>query len=172
MKKRVLTVLLTAVCILSLSGCQKSPRNIYGLLCALSESFSEEYGPSLLYSDSEVEGFDIGTPELLGRLYLGRFEEPSCASKLSGFAIRLPLDDSGFEIHILKCVNVSDTEEVSELVGKRIDRLQNAEIREYAPESYERYFVGAEVFVWGDTVFLLATPDNLYVKNIIKKNKF
>lgn len=158
------------LCIIALSSCKKSPENIYLLLTKLSESFGEEYGPSLLYSDIEKDGFDTVDLKALGRLYSGKWEKPACGSKISGYAIRLPLDDSGFEIHVLKCVNISDTEEVSELLKKRIERLQNAEIKEYAPESYERYFVGAEVYILGDTVFLLATPDNLSVKRMIRQS--
>lgn len=172
MKKRFFAVLILVACVFSLSACEKSPENIYRLTEKLSESFGDEYGFSLMYSDREADGFTVAEYEALGRLYTGKFEKPSCASKISGYAIRLPLDDSGFEIHALKCVNISDTEEISALIGKRIARLQNAEIRKYAPESYEKHFVGAEIFVWGDTVFLLATPDNLSVKRIIKSNKF
>ncbi len=169
MKKRFFCLLAFVFYILSLSSCQKSPENIYSLVIKLSESFGDENGYCLFYSDIETEGFSVADGEAFGRLYSGKWENPSCFSRITGYAIRLPLDDSGFEIHAIKCVNVSDTEEVSRLVQKRIDRLQNAEIKAYAPESYERYFVGAEVYVRGDTVFLLATPDNLSVKKIIKK---
>ncbi len=171
MKKRFFCLFAAVFCILSLNSCQKSPENIYGLVKRLSESFGEENGHCLFYSDTETDGFDTVNGETLGRLYNGKWDTPSCFSRIKGFAIRLPLDDSGFEIHAIKCVNVSDTEEVSRLIQKRIDRLQSAEIKAYAPESYERYFVGAEIFVRGDTVFLLATPDNLAVKKIIKHGK-
>ena len=114
-------------------------------------------------------GYTVFDGRSIGRLYIGRWEEPACFSVISEYAIRLPLDDSGFEIHAIRCVNLSDTEEISRLIRKRIDMLQNAEIKEYAPESYERYFVGAEVYVFGDTVFLLATPDNLSVKRLIRR---
>ena len=169
MKRRIALVFLIAAVIFNLPSCKSSPKNIYGLIKTLSDSFSEEKGAYILYADSEQAGFSVLDGKDLGRLYIGRWEEPSCFSRISGYAIRLPLDDSGFELHALKCVNLSDTEEISRLIRKRIDRLQNAEIKEYAPESYERYFVGAEIFVWGDTVFLLATPDNLSVKRQIKR---
>ena len=63
----------------------------------------------------------------------------------------------------------SDTEEVSALLQKRIDRICNSEILEYAPESFEKYFRGAEIFVYKRAVFLLATPDNRAVKKEIKR---
>jgi hypothetical protein len=122
-----------------------------------------------MYSDIEKDGFSVADGKMLGRLYNGKWEVPTCFLRISEYAVRLPLDDSGFEIHALKCLNASDTEEVSRLVRKRIDRLQSAEIKEYAPESFERCFVGAEVYVRGDIVFLLATPDNLSAKRIIKR---
>ena len=153
--------------VFGLNSCAKSPEDIYGLVVKLSDSFSEESGACVFYSDTEKDGFAVADGRELGRLYIGKWEEPYCFSRIRGYAVRIPLDDSGFEIHALKCVNVSDTEEVSRLVQMRIDRLQNAEIKEYAPESYERYFVGAEIYVRGDTVFLLATPDNRAVKKMI-----
>lgn len=167
MKRRFLTVLTALICAFSLSACKKSPEDIYTLVVKLSESFSEESCARVFYSDTEKDGFTVADGKTLGRFYIGKWEEPPCFSRIRGYAVCIPLDDSGFEIHALKCVNVSDTEEVSRLVQKRIDRLQNAEIKEYAPESYERYFVGAEVYVRGDTVFLLATPDNRLVKKMI-----
>ncbi len=167
LKKLFLLSLAAFLCVMSLSSCRKSPENIYALVVKLSESFGEESGACVFYSDTEKDGFTVADGETLGRLYVGKWEAPPCFSRIRGYAVRIPLDDSGFEIHALKCVNVSDTEEVSRLVQKRIDRLQNAEIKAFAPESYERYFVGAEIYVRGDTVFLLATPDNRAVKKMI-----
>lgn len=139
------------------------------LLTKINESFVDESTVSLMYSDTETDGFTFADGKTLGRLYDGRWEAPSCVSRIRAYAIRLPVDDSGFEVHILKCVSLSDRGEVAALVQRRVDRLQNAEIREYAPESYEKYFVGAEVYIKGDTVFLLATPDNRAVKKLIRK---
>jgi hypothetical protein len=169
MKKRLFCIFICTVFLLSLFSCQKSPENIYSLLENLCEGFSEEYGKALLFSDKETGGFTQTDGKTLGRLYSGKWEAPACFSQVTGYAIRLPLDDSGFEIHIIKCVNPSDTDEVSALLQKRIDKIQSSEIKEYAPESYEKYFVGSEVYVVGDTVFLLATPDNSLVKSLIKK---
>ena len=169
MKKRFICCILTVFCFINLPSCQKSPENIYVLLTKISESFEDEAFASLMYSDTETDGFTVADGRTLGRLYDGRWEEPSCYNRISSYAVRLPLDDSGFEIHILKCVSLSDRSEVSALVQRRIDRLQNAEIREYAPESYEKYFVGAELYVKGDTVFLIATPDNEAAKKIIRR---
>ena len=167
MKMRLFYFLFVFLTLFSLNCCAKSPENIYTLLTELSENFGDEYGFSVLYSDSEQQGFTKCDMQTVGRLYKGKWEDPSCASKIKEFAIRLPLDDSGFEIHILRCVNISDIDEVKSLLQKRIDRLQNSEIKDYAPESYEKYYVGAEIYVKGDTVFLLATPDNRSIKKII-----
>ena len=169
MKKRIICCALIFLCLISLISCQKSPENIYMLLTKINESFEDEVATSLMYSDTGTDGFTLADGKTLGRLYDGRWEAPGCASRIRAYAIRLPVDDSGFEIHILKCVSLSDRDEVASLVQRRIDRLQNAEIREYAPESYEKYFVGAEIYIKGDTVFLLATPDNRSVKKLIRK---
>ena len=169
MKKRIGALFLLVFCLTSAVSCRNGTDDVYALVTALSESFGEDHGPSLMYSDKAAMGFTEVGHETLGRLYLGKWESPACASRIESFAIRLPLDDSGFEIHALKCVNASDTDEISGLIRRRIERIQNAEIKNYAPESYERFFVGAEVFTYGNTVFLLATPDNLSVKRMIKR---
>ncbi len=171
MKKIKLLCLFLALIAL-LPSCAKKERDICSLLLELCDIFSEEYGPSVLYSDAEHQGFTKSDGVTLGRLYTGLFEPPNCYSRIKSFAVRLPMDDSGFEIHIIKCVNRSDTEEISALLMRRIDSITSSEIMDYAPESYERYFIGAEVFTRGDTVFLLATPDNAKVKKEIKKLRF
>ena len=169
MIRKIASLFLIVAAVFFLLSCRSSPRDIYSLIKILSDSFPEESDACILYTDTEQDGFTLLDGKGLGRLYIGRWEEPACFSVISEYAIRLPLDDSGFEIHAIRCVNLSDTEEISRLIRKRIDMLQNAEIKEYAPESYERYFVGAEVYVFGDTVFLLATPDNLSVKRLIRR---
>ncbi len=151
-----------------LPSCAKKEQDICSILTRLCDIFPEEYGFSALYSDTEQEGFILADGDDLGRLYTGLFQPPSCYSRIEGFAIRLPMDDSGFEIHIIKCVNRSDTEEISALLMRRIDKITSSEIMDYAPESYEKYFIGAEIYIRGDMVFLLATPDNAKVKREIK----
>lgn len=170
--KRSFCLFFVFLLVIPLTACEKSPENIYRLVNALSESFGETHDLSIRYADREEEGFVIADSKALGRLYSGKWETPACMSRISAFAIRLPLDESGFEIHALKCVNLSDTDEVAGLLRKRIERLRNAEIKEYAPESYEMYFVGAEIFTCGDTVFLLATPDNRAAKKFIGRNDY
>ena len=168
MKKRLVCCVMIFFCTINFLSCQKSPKNIYTLLTEICVSFGDELGASVMYADTESDGFTVANENTLGRLYEGKWERPSCMSRIRSYAIRLPVDDSGLEIHILKCVSLSDRGEVSALVQRRIDRFQNAEIKEYAPQDYEKYFVGAEVYVKGDTVFLLATPDNTSVKRIIR----
>jgi hypothetical protein len=58
---------------------------------------------------------------------------------------------------------------VAALVRKRVQKISSSEIREFAPESFEMYFVGSEVFVYRDTVYLLATPDNAAAKRLVRK---
>jgi len=112
-KKRIGALFLLIFCLTSAVSCGKGTDDVYALVTALSESFGEDHGPSLMYSDKAAMGFTEVGHETLGRLYLGKWESPACASRIESFAIRLPLDDSGFEIHALKCVNASDTDEIS-----------------------------------------------------------
>ena len=55
------------------------------------------------------------------------------------------------------------------LLQKRIKKISSSEIKEYAPESFEMYYAGSEIFIYRDTVYLLATPDNAAAKKLIRK---
>ena len=167
--EKIICIALCISSIFAFGSCSESKPDIYSMLVGLCDIFDDEYGPSLLYSDIETDGFHTASPEEFGRLFTGRIEPPYCFSRIAGYAIRLPVDDSGFEIHIVLCVNRSDTEEIAELLQKRVDRIRDSEIREYAPESYEKYFLGAEIYVYKSAVFLLATPDKKKKKKEIKR---
>ena len=157
------------------TGCSPSPKevDIYTLLIELCETNGEAYGKEIIYFDrtrnSENGDFHTLSEEKLGYLYTGRFEPPGCMSRISGYALRMPLDTSGYEIHIIECLNPSDTSEISSLLQKRIDKLQGSEILSIAPETYEMYFRGAVLYSKGRYVFLLATPDNASVIKRIEK---
>lgn len=114
------------------------------------------------------EDFYVISSEELGYLYSGKFEPPLCLSRIESVALRLPLDESGCEIHVIKCLNPSDTDEISVMLQSRIDRLQSAEILSFAPETYEMYFRGAKIYTKGCFAFLIATPDN---ESVIKQIK-
>ncbi len=168
MKKFVflLAIIVTLSCILP--SCSNKDTPICEILTELCSLFPEEAGMALLLSTESHYNFKSASGSDIGRLYTGKFESPSCYDRISEFAIRLPQDDSGFEIHVIKCVNRSDTKEISELVMRRIDSIRSSEILDYAPEDYEKYFRGVEVYVCKSYVFLLATPDNAVVKRKIK----
>ena len=149
------------------SGCGCDETDIYRLMdrmCACFDAEGEGYAKCVVMTN------ESSSAEQFGRLYTGLYEAPGCYSLISGYAIRLPSDESGFEIHAVRCGNRSDTEEIADLLRKRIKKISSSEIKEYAPESFEMYFAGSEVFVYRDTVYLLATPDNTAVKRIIKKS--
>ncbi len=170
MKLKKLPKLISAVlAVLLLVACTPTEPDVCGVLNELCAVFPEEAGKYILYSSYEHEGYTLADGDIVGRLYTGRFEPPSCFERIESYAVRLPLDDSGFEIHVIKCLNLSDTEELSDLLMRRIDSIRSSEIREYAPESYEKYFNSAEIYVKGKYVFLLATPDNYAVKRQIKR---
>lgn len=167
MKKTICIFLLVITHILTcFSGCGCDETDIYNLMDELCEYFDasgETDAKYVLMTDKE------GSAEKLGRLYTGLYEAPGCYSLITGYTVRLPADESGFEIHALRCRNRSDTEEVAELLRKRIKKISSSEIKDYAPESFEMYFAGSEVFMRRDTVYLLATPDNAAAKRIIRK---
>ena len=158
--------------ILGCLSCGRGETDIASLMLDICDACGGEYGKGILYLDrtrntgntvfSELSGKDLGF------LYSGKREEPPCYERIEGYAVRLPLDGSGYEIHIIRCLSPSDTDEIEQMLLARVERLQNAEILQYAPEEYELYFRGAEVMTRGRLVFLLATPDNSAGKEAIR----
>lgn len=154
-----------------LMSCGARETDICELALAVCDEMEESGGRGILYLDrtrnSSNGDFHELSKDNFGFLYTGKKETPSCINRITGYAVRLSLDGNGCEIHIIECVNPSDTDEVSAMLLERVERLQGAEILQYAPESYEMYFRGAEVFTEGRYAFLLATPDNEAVKAVI-----
>ncbi len=176
MCKRVISLILGVLavcgCVISCSG--GDDVDIYEMLLELCETGGNAaQGDAVFYADEEGaeenDGFRVRSKEDFGFLYDGIFAAPACYDRIEGYAIRLPLDDSGFEVHIIECVNVSDATEVMMMLQRRVDKMQNAEILEYAPENYEICFRGAIVCSRGRYAFLVSTYDNEAVKEVIKR---
>ncbi|MBR2473713.1 MAG: hypothetical protein IKB51_01605 [Clostridia bacterium] len=161
------------LCALQLISCGARQVDICELMQRLCEESGGENGKGILYfnqtRNSQNEDFEELSYEDFGFLYSGKREPPVCANRITGYAVRLSLDGDGYEIHIIECANPSDTEEISEMLLKRVERLQGAEILQYAPQTYEMYFRGAQVYARGKYAFLLATPDNKAVIEAIDR---
>ena len=167
------TVLCTLLTLTSLCSCSSyKSKDAAELLLDICEENGVSKIKGKLYVDkahkSPNEDFCVISSDDLGYLYSGKFEPPLCLNRIESVALRLPLDDSGCEIHVIKCLNPSDTEEIASMLQSRIDKLQGAEILSFAPETYEMYFKGAEIYTKGCFAFLIATPDN---KSVIKQIK-
>lgn len=111
---------------------------------------------------------DVISREKLGYLYTGRIEPLPCADRIVSYAVRLPSDMGGCELHAIKCLNPSDCSEVAAFFEKRIAKLRSSEVISIAPETCEKCFLGAEVYQKGRFVFLIATPDNAAVIKAIE----
>lgn len=111
---------------------------------------------------------DLLDSEKFAFLYTGRYEALPCADRIVSYAVRLPSDMGGCEIHAVECVNPSDCEEIAVYMQMRIRSLRSSEMLSIAPETHEKCFLGAEIFTKGRFVFLLATPDNAAVKKAIE----
>ena len=171
---RLKSFLVILMCVLTaLFSCARAEVDEKEVLIGICDAIGGGYGKGVLYTsaETELEGhtFLKLTDAEFGFLYNGRKEPPGCFSRIAGYAVRIPSDESGYEIHVVKCRSLSDTDEVKQMLLCRVERLQGAEILKYAPESYEAYFRGAEVFVKGSYVFLLATPDNALARETVKK---
>ena len=156
-----------------LFSCSGKNADVGEVALAVCEEIGESGGRGVLYFDRTRNCSNVDFKELsaekFGFLYSGKIEAPSCISRIAGYAVRLSLDGNGCEVHIVECVNPSDSDEVCAMLLERVERLQSAEILQYAPESYEMYFRGAEVYAKGRYAILLATPDNEAAKDVIKR---
>lgn len=177
MRKRLVSLILG---ILTVCGCVLSCSNgddadMYEMIYGLCEAGGNgAVGDAVFYADEEGaranDGLRVRSKEDFGFLYDGVFAAPACFDRIEGYVIRMPLDDSGFEVHIIRCVNVSDCAEVSAMLQRRVDKMQSAEILEYAPENYEICFRGAIVYTRGRYAFLISTYDNEAVRELIKRS--
>ncbi len=169
----ILTGALIYACIFAFFGCGRNETDIYTVMDKLclhySENFEQTAKHTLISGETAPAGYVKWSAEKFGRLYTGLYEAPACFPLITAYAIRLPSDESGFEIHAVRCQNRSDTDEVAALLQKRIKKISSSEIKEYAPESFEMYYAGSEIFIYRDTVYLLATPDNAAAKKLIRK---
>lgn len=119
---------------------------------------------------AEMESRSYLSHKLAGIIYYGKkSENVRELNLLSDFVIRLPDDQSAFEIHVLKVKNLSNREEVIELCQRRIKMLQKSEVYLYVPEAYEENIAGATVYTKGNFVILLITPDNQKAINAIER---
>ncbi len=176
-RRAILTVLcfsLVLGCVV-FSSCKGNDTDMYELIYELcTAGGNASHGSAVFYADSngvkENDDFRVRSDEDFGFLYDGVFKAPACFDRIEGYVLRLPLDDSGFEIHIIKCVDLSDCAEIEAMLLRRADKMRNAEILEYAPKGYGECFKNAEVYKRGRYVFLVSTYDNSAVYESIKKN--
>jgi len=175
--KKFISIILSGALIYTalfvLVGCGRNETDIYTVMNRLclyySESSEQTSKYTLISGKTAPEGYVEWGADKFGRLYTGLYEAPACFPLITAYAIRLPSDESGFEIHAVRCQNRSDTDEVAALLQKRIKKISSSEIKEHAPESFEMYYAGSEIFVFHDTVYLLATPDNSAAKKLIRR---
>ena len=158
----------------ALVSCGREGKCAKDLLYALLEVCDGAESRGAVYcdiaSETENEALRVLSNEEFGFLYLGKKEAPACIEGIEGYALRLPLDTDGFELHVIKCKSPAYAREAAKLLMLRVDKLKGAEILSYAPEGYELYFRGAQVRTKGCYAFLLATPDNSAVIDVIDRN--
>lgn len=169
----LLSAIILSVC---LSACGGTPKASAEELClSLNELFPNTDRGAVMLSDKASEdesgsgGFSPLTDQAIGRLYTGLYEQPSCRSRIDACAVRLPIDESGFEIHVLCALNPSDVQEITALLDRRLQKMKTAEILQYAPDEYKPHYENAEIFTKRNYVFLLATPDNAAAKRLIRE---
>lgn len=169
-------VILTLLRVFPLISCTSSSPSALQLCLKIDNLFQGEDRGCILYatqgSETEEESSSAEpeaiTPELIGRLYTGKYSAPPSCDRIASCAVRLPVDESGFEIHVLIALNLSDVTTLSSLLNTRIEKMHSQELMLYAPEEYLRNYGNAELFISGRYIILLATPDNEKAKSAIK----
>ena len=124
---------------------------------------------SMYLSDTSQGGIEMSEQDA-AHIYTGEYGTLAEWAMLDSYAVRLPDAPQIYEIHILKVKNDSDVETVSKLLCQRADLLAKyfadpAKTGEYDYSGYR-----AEVYQKGQYVFLLATPNNASVIELIEKN--
>lgn len=153
--KKLLALLLTLL-LLCLSSCGTEKKSCAEIL--LSAFPEAEGGAFTLYEDHGKEK-GIVYPSLFPLLYGTKGHDDVFAS-ICDYAVLLSKNESGFEVHLFRVLHPSQIECVYELLCQRLEMLQNAAIRAYEGEKYERCLSGASIMQIEDMICLLATPDN------------
>ncbi len=172
MSKKLCALLIFPIllCFPHVSSCSAKEVSALELCAAVDALFLQEDRGAIFYSSRQIANIPSEelTPSLLGRIYTGRYQQPDCCDRISECAVRLPLDESGFEVHVAVALNLSDVPELTRLLEKRLKRMTSNELLQYAPEEYERNYATAELYTVGRYVILLATPDNALAKRTVR----
>lgn len=164
---KIVALLVVLSLVLSSLSCSKDEISALELCRVLDALFENEDRGAVFYSSNELDNVKLLDAEALGRLYIGKYQAPTCYDRISDCAARLPLDESGFEIHVLIAFNRSDTDELVKLLEKRLDSMTSNELLLYAPDEYLENYRTAEIYVKGKFVFLLSTPNNELCKKTV-----
>lgn len=168
--KKLLSVttvlLLTAITVISSSCSFQKNSKVSELHDALDKLYPDTGIPTTVFNfDSErASQNSLG----LGYLYSGTREEFEDFQRIRDFSIRLSCEISVFEIHVIEAIHASDARILAEAMSRRASKLNETIAFEKASGRIS-CASGADVYVKGKYVFLLATPDNQAAIDAIEK---
>ncbi len=151
-------------------SCGGTAKNCSSLLDALTALYPDIPATETLYrKDGEETGFRTLSEQDAAFLYLGDYGAMPEWSLIDDYAVRIPDRPQVYELHVFRVGNVSDAEAVCKALCHRADLLEAYFRNPEKTGDYDYTSYRAEVYVKGNYVFLLATPDNAAAIDLIEK---
>ena len=157
----IFTVVISIV--FNLVSCAYSPP-VSKIACELFEFYPSAPPCSRYFKYSSDSPFGQISPENFFFLYVGEYKILPEWDIIGDFYLILSDTPSSFELHVIRAVSSSDTDEIKKLLSKRADLIRYHNNTEVSYPAYE-----PEVFVRGRYAVLAVTPDNEAVNLMMKK---
>lgn len=151
------------------TACSGKTVDCNGLMQEICQLFPDMPATESMYLSDTTSGGISMSEQDAAHIYTGEYGTLSEWSMLDSYAVRLPDRPQIYEIHILKVKNESDAETVSKLLCRRADLLAQYFVNPEKTGDYDYSSYRADVYMKGQYVFLLATPNNAAVIDLIEK---
>lgn len=161
--KSYLRTICLVLCLLVLSGCGKE-RSVDELAGHLMNVYPSLPPCSEYIKNGEPYTEGYLSPEDFSYLYVGEKERLPEWDLIEEFRIVLSDTTVPFELHIIKVISATDTDEIAKLLSRRAEliRLHNKTEGDYL--AYEPY-----LYTDGRYAILLVTEDNDIAKAVLKR---
>lgn len=157
----VLFIVISIIC--NFSSCAQSP-SADTVAYKLLNLYSSIPPCSQYIKNGEEDSYGYITPEEFSYLYTGRRERLPEWDIIEDFRLILSDSDSPFELHVIRAVSSSDTNEIQKLLESRAELIRYHNKTEISYKTYE-----PSVFIYGRYAVLAVTEDNEAVKLMLKK---
>ncbi len=170
MKKICFLVAVMLTFVVFLTSCSSGAVDCGTLLQDICKLFPDMPASESIYLSDQANGTSAMSEQDAAHIYKGEYGTLAEWAMIDSYAVRLPDRAQIYEIHILKVKNDADTETVSKLLCQRADLLAKyfSDPEKAGEFDYSAY--RADVYMKGQYVFLLATPNNASVIELIEKS--